>query len=67
MKPILISVTVLLISTGLVKGGRYAGEKIGAFEGGGGSYSGKITDPYAKKTYRGITESPATRSPSRAA
>jgi uncharacterized protein (DUF2147 family) len=53
VKPILISVTVLLISTGLVKGGRYAGEKIGAFEGGGGSYSGKITDPYAKKTYSG--------------
>jgi uncharacterized protein (DUF2147 family) len=36
-----------------LKSGKHAGEKIGAFEGGGGSYSGKITDPEAKKTYNG--------------
>jgi uncharacterized protein (DUF2147 family) len=84
VKTILISVTVLLVSTGLasaaepivgnwkttlgdtaaiepcgggfcitLKNGKHAGEKIGAFEGGGGSYSGKITDPDAKKTYNG--------------
>lgn len=36
-----------------LKSGKHAGEKIGAFEGSGGSYSGKITDPDAKKTYNG--------------
>ena len=84
VKPILISVTALLMSTGLasaadpivgnwkttlgdtaaiepcgggfcitLKSGKHAGEKIGAFEGDSGSYSGKITDPDAKKTYNG--------------
>lgn len=84
VKPILISVTALLMSTGLasaaepivgnwkttlgdtaaiepcgggfcitLKSGKHTGEKIGAFEGSGGSYSGKITDPDAKKTYNG--------------
>lgn len=36
-----------------LKSGKHFGEKIGAFEGSGGSYSGKITDPDAKKTYNG--------------
>ena len=36
-----------------LKSGKHVGEKIGAFEGSGGSYSGKITDPHAKKTYNG--------------
>ncbi|MGQ3292622.1 MAG: DUF2147 domain-containing protein, partial [Shinella sp.] len=81
MKSTLISITALLMSTGLasaaepivghwkttlgdtaaiepcgsgfcitLKSGKHAGGKIGAFEGGDGSYSGKITDPDAKKT-----------------
>lgn len=84
VKSILISVTALLMSTGLanaaepivgnwkttlgdtaaiepcgggfcitLKSGKHTGEKIGAFEGSSGSYSGKITDPDAKKTYDG--------------
>jgi uncharacterized protein (DUF2147 family) len=84
MKPILISVAALLMSTGLasaaepivgnwkttlgdtaaiepcgggfcitLKSGKHTGKKIGAFEGNGGSYSGRITDPDAKKTYDG--------------
>lgn len=31
----------------------HAGKKIGASEDSGGSYSGKITEPDAKKTYNG--------------
>ena len=33
--------------------GKHSGEKIGAFAGSGGRYSGEITDPDAKKTYNG--------------
>ena len=36
-----------------LKNGKHAGQKIGAFEGQEGSYSGKITDPEANKTYNG--------------
>lgn len=84
MKSILISITALLMTSGLatvaelivgnwkttlgdtaatqpcgsgfcimLKSGKHAGEKIGAFEGGGGSYSGRTTDPDAKMTYNG--------------
>jgi uncharacterized protein (DUF2147 family) len=38
----------------VLKTGKHAGEKIGTFSGKGGSYSGKITDPDAKKTYDGV-------------
>ena len=33
--------------------GKYAGQKIGSFQGTGGSYIGRITDPRNKATYSG--------------
>jgi uncharacterized protein (DUF2147 family) len=38
----------------VLKTGKHAGQQIGTFSGKGGSYSGKITDPDAKKTYDGV-------------
>jgi uncharacterized protein (DUF2147 family) len=37
-----------------LKTGKHAGERIGTFNGKDGHYSGKITDPDAKKTYDGV-------------
>jgi uncharacterized protein (DUF2147 family) len=37
-----------------VKTGKYAGKKIGTFNGKGGSYSGRLTDPASNKTYDGV-------------
>lgn len=36
-----------------LKSGKHAGKQIGTFSGKDGSYSGKITDPDANKTYDG--------------
>lgn len=36
-----------------LKSGKHAGKQIGTFHGKDGSYSGKITDPDANKTYDG--------------
>lgn len=37
-----------------VKTGKYAGKKIGTFNGKGGSYAGRLTDPASNKTYDGV-------------
>lgn len=37
----------------VLKTGKHSGEQIGTFKGNDGSYSGRITDPDAKKTYDG--------------
>ncbi|PZM14414.1 hypothetical protein CPY51_11465 [Rhizobium tubonense] len=37
----------------VLRTGKHKGEQIGTFKGSGSSYSGKITDPDAKKTYDG--------------
>jgi uncharacterized protein (DUF2147 family) len=36
-----------------LKTGKFSGRQIGTFDGEGGSYSGKITDPNSDKTYTG--------------